>query len=364
MPPNKKQNILKYKPNMQDNVKFGVGLISENPFVTVIITCYNRKKYLVSAIESVLDQSAPRDSYEIILIKNYADELIDSMCLENRITNLTMEGTIGQYLKEGLKLSRGKLIAFLDDDDRFTHDKITLILKTYMVTDFDYLHNNFFEIDDRGVLKRSIRRKLHLTKDISDAITNQANLNGSSIVKLLKSDADFNMSCITISSRLISYLNYYLDGVTSCQDGFLFYAALNAGKLTVIGDKLTEYRVHESTSNIGGTFCSFSSSILRQGLAEIRSLMALTPALQSELAKKYLQREINIKCLKLYAIVGKEAYSELSIKLTEIVKSYGYSALRYPLYIIWILVYLMSFIFGDLPRRAVYQYINSILLRK
>jgi len=42
-----------------------------NQFITVIITAYNRRKFLESAIKSAINQTLPRKYYEIIVVKNF-----------------------------------------------------------------------------------------------------------------------------------------------------------------------------------------------------------------------------------------------------------------------------------------------------
>jgi Glycosyl transferase family 2. len=63
-------------------------------FISVIITAYNRKEFLLDAIKSALKQTLPKDKYEIIVIKNFKDNLIDDFINENNIKSILMEGTI------------------------------------------------------------------------------------------------------------------------------------------------------------------------------------------------------------------------------------------------------------------------------
>ena len=53
-------------------------MIEQNlPYISVIITAYNRKEYLLDAINSVINQTLDKKYYEIIVIKNYNDSKID-----------------------------------------------------------------------------------------------------------------------------------------------------------------------------------------------------------------------------------------------------------------------------------------------
>ncbi|MGC8615393.1 MAG: glycosyltransferase family 2 protein, partial [Thermoprotei archaeon] len=89
-----------------------------SPYISIIVTAYNRKKYLLSAVKSVLDQTLPRDHYEVIVIKNFRDDFIDSKLKEWGVTNLYSESVgLGAKIYEALQVARGDVISFLDDDD-------------------------------------------------------------------------------------------------------------------------------------------------------------------------------------------------------------------------------------------------------
>ena len=49
----------------------------EKPFISVIVTAYNRKEFLLQAVSSALRQTLPREYYEVIVVKNFEDEEID-----------------------------------------------------------------------------------------------------------------------------------------------------------------------------------------------------------------------------------------------------------------------------------------------
>jgi len=49
-----------------------------NPFISVIVTAYNRRKYVRHATESVISSTLPRDGYELIVVKNFRDEFVNN----------------------------------------------------------------------------------------------------------------------------------------------------------------------------------------------------------------------------------------------------------------------------------------------
>ena len=96
--------------------------------VSCIITTYNRPKLVGRAIESVLGQSY--SSIELIIIDDHSSELYDEVKklysangkirFHRNAKNLGLSAS----RNEGIKLSNGKYVAFLDDDDVWLQDKL------------------------------------------------------------------------------------------------------------------------------------------------------------------------------------------------------------------------------------------------
>ncbi|MCH4816713.1 MAG: glycosyltransferase [Saccharolobus sp.] len=95
------------------------------PYISVIITAYNRKQFLLDAIKSVLNQSLNRNEYEILVAKNFKDDNIDNYLYNNKIKNISIFRSVNNsYIAEAVKLSSGEIISFLDDDDLFLPTKL------------------------------------------------------------------------------------------------------------------------------------------------------------------------------------------------------------------------------------------------
>jgi glycosyltransferase involved in cell wall biosynthesis len=60
----------------------------KKPFISAIITAYNRREFIRDAVNSVINSVLPEDEYEIIVVKNFRDEYVDSI-----VANLV---TVGQ----------------------------------------------------------------------------------------------------------------------------------------------------------------------------------------------------------------------------------------------------------------------------
>jgi glycosyltransferase involved in cell wall biosynthesis len=95
---------------------------------TVIITAYNRRRFLPRAIDSVLAQSVPRDRYEIIVVKNFADEETDRRIREHALTGIFRDDKdLGIHLRTALDQTHGEIVALLNDDDMWEPGKLALV---------------------------------------------------------------------------------------------------------------------------------------------------------------------------------------------------------------------------------------------
>lgn len=94
----------------------------ELPLISVIMPCYNREKYVVEAIESILNQTYTNFEFIIIddcstdntfeIVKEYAKK-------DNRILALKNDKNYCYVhsLNKGIEIAKGKYIARMDDDD-------------------------------------------------------------------------------------------------------------------------------------------------------------------------------------------------------------------------------------------------------
>ena len=93
------------------------------PFVSVIIPTYNRRELLKSSIESIFNQSYPKDRYEIIIVDNSSTDGTEDMI---HSLQQTLPCLLRYYRKEnegpgssrnmGIAKAEGTIIAFTDSD--------------------------------------------------------------------------------------------------------------------------------------------------------------------------------------------------------------------------------------------------------
>jgi len=74
------------------------GLMGQ-PYLSVIVTAYNRMRYLPFALRSLEAQTLSRDKFEVIVVKNFDDKESDDIISRNagRTCMRTARITAGKY---------------------------------------------------------------------------------------------------------------------------------------------------------------------------------------------------------------------------------------------------------------------------
>jgi glycosyltransferase involved in cell wall biosynthesis len=225
-----------------------------NKLISVIITAYNRKEFLLDAIESIKCQSISRNEYEILVIKNFSDELVDKELTSIGAKSvITGNCSVGEMLCTAIKNTCGEIICFLDDDDKFDPGKLEFILEKFNEnSNLIYFHNSQSFFGSTDVLD-STNYSLNVYDEniiisVAEGI-NRAFFKKISIYRLGK--LYFNLSSVSIRRYSIEKFLDHLCKISGHTDDFFFFAALSAdnnAKMEISTKKLTEYRIHDSTT--------------------------------------------------------------------------------------------------------------------
>lgn len=220
--------------------------------VSVIITAYNRKEWVYQAIESVLNQTLDRSMFEVIVVSNFGIN-VANIPNDLDLTNIIMNGNVGEFLCSALEAAKYEIVTFLDDDDTFTSLKLEKLIEIFSnYPDVCFYHNGLKYVDkqlqDIDYVRLTERRGQlskvgHLIVDPSNEICN--------LKKAIEIRGDFNLSSITIRRKCsMKYLNL-LRQIEGGTDAFFFWITLvTQGQLMIESQQLTNYRVYES--NVSG----------------------------------------------------------------------------------------------------------------
>ncbi|MEM1512628.1 MAG: glycosyltransferase [Candidatus Jordarchaeales archaeon] len=88
---------------------------------SVVIPTYNEEKYLPHCLKSLLSQTIPRESYEIIIVDGYSEDKTVKLAegVVNKIIVAERKGP-GNARNIGSKMAKGRILLFLDADTIIT----------------------------------------------------------------------------------------------------------------------------------------------------------------------------------------------------------------------------------------------------
>ena len=213
-------------------------MTSQNPFVTVFTSNYNKSKYISETIESILNQSYSEFEYIIVddcsedkswdIIQSYAKK-------DNRIRAYRNEANcmIVETRNRGLKLSsdNSKYFIIIDSDDVATPDRIQTQIK-FLEEHPEYgLVGSDAIIIDEDSKSIGYREYPHTDTEIRD-----------NIVRF----NPFTQSSITLRKEVIEEIGLYDEQWIVCQDYDYWLRVGKDWKLQNLEEALIKYRLSGS----------------------------------------------------------------------------------------------------------------------
>ena len=167
-------------------VEGGTGTMKEKkrlqerqPLISVILVSYRREEELKRALLSVEEQNYP--NLEVILVDDNAsskwNKKLESIAANwkktSRIPLIYVQNpkNLGsaESRNKGIEVSSGEYITFLDDDDRYTPQKIEHQIRHMLRTESDFSITDLALYDEQGrLMEKRIRYYLKHKKNLSD----------------------------------------------------------------------------------------------------------------------------------------------------------------------------------------------------
>lgn len=129
--------------------------VKESPLVSVIMPVYNSDRFVLEAIESVIEQTY--SNWELIIVDDastdYTSEIIEKVSQRHpNITAITLENNKGPGFcrNKATEIAHGDYIAFLDSDDRWTIDKLQIQLDFMVENACAVSFTSYLHIDEMG----------------------------------------------------------------------------------------------------------------------------------------------------------------------------------------------------------------------
>ncbi|TYC62714.1 glycosyltransferase [Marinobacter sp. BW6] len=137
----------------------------KKPLVSIIITTFNRRDFIIEAVESALDQTY--SNIEIIIVDDGSTDATDELINKTYKNELR----VSYYYKEngkrasafnlGFEMSKGQFIAILDSDNRYKPERIEAGVTALMENpEFDISYGDIITINEAGkeIHRKNMRR--------------------------------------------------------------------------------------------------------------------------------------------------------------------------------------------------------------
>ncbi len=155
----------------------------------------------------------------------------------------------GPFYAQAVREAHGDVIAFLDDDDRWSPGRLAAVRRCFAEgPGLTYFHNEQRRVDERGVPLPRPPTAVRLSRQPSaDPWGADGPVRDGPLQTLFKRGAFFNLSstCVRLSS--VAPFLPYLERVSTSDDSFFFYASvLSGGGFFLDPRPWTDYRVHSA----------------------------------------------------------------------------------------------------------------------
>jgi glycosyltransferase involved in cell wall biosynthesis len=216
--------------------------------VTVVITAFQRKGFLRSAVASVVRQGSDALPVQVVVVKDFANPSIDAYLREMRVDILEpMGSSLSGWIAQALSVAKAPVLAFLDDDDLFLPGRIAALDQRFQEEPRAGYYRNaivkFSAAGDGGpTIPEGPSSPAHWVEDTAK--------NPRSVEAMWVTGAAFNHSSIAVRRELVEAFRSELEQLSDGYSTFLFYAALDSSYGLIIDPRRwTAFRVHSGNES-------------------------------------------------------------------------------------------------------------------
>lgn len=248
--------------------------------ISVIMPLYNNEKYVIEAIQSVINQTYK--DWELIIVndasRDNSKEVVEKFLekqVDSRIKFINLEKNKGVSFARnlGIRESKGEYISFLDSDDFWNKD--FLKLSYYKLKEnYKFVYTNFYYVYENNKLKKTYSNNIN--GYLNDFISNEKNR--------FEFRLPFCVGCVVIKKDLLETYK-----INFPEDQFLFEDVLFFSKLLCITkggfveNTVTYYRQHKESK----THEKYTSEYYLQELIYLnRLLMFIDKILKQDFTDK------------------------------------------------------------------------------
>jgi glycosyltransferase involved in cell wall biosynthesis len=252
------------------------------PLVTVLIDTYNHERFIEEAILSVLEQDFPSSDLEILVVDDGStDHTPEIVCKFEPRVRLVRKANGGQAsaFNAGISEARGEIIAFLDGDDWWTRNKLTLVMQAMNA-------DPTVGIVGHGIVMSYLDGR-EQSEILRDGFRFQANtVEGALLFR--RRGSFLGTSRMMIRTKLLREIGPVPEALVVQADEYLYTLASVLAGVQILPETLTYYRLHESNGfhNLGSD------------LRLIRRKQAVLAALYQALDRELRARQFPAKLIR------------------------------------------------------------------
>ncbi|MDE1820208.1 MAG: glycosyltransferase [Euryarchaeota archaeon] len=202
------------------------GPTGSSPYLSVIVVARIRREFLEECIGSIVNSSLDRSHYEVILVWAFDAPEWEARfrALGVQVLRRPPEMRVGALLMEALRIARGEVMVFMEDDDAFYPEKLQHIEEEFRShPKLGFFHHDQLAVDARG-----------------------------KTLGWIHAVEGFNLSSIAVRRSFLRPFDDILRRTVICCDRLLYFVARLAGTGMVHeGRLLTRYRLHQGNVHVG-----------------------------------------------------------------------------------------------------------------
>ena len=211
------------------------------PFVSVLIDTYNHERFVEQAIASVLEQDFPDSDREILVVDDGSTDRTPEIVrkFEPHVQLLRKpNGGQASAFNAGIPKCRGEIIAFLDGDDWWERNKLSVVTTEFQAHPaIGTIGHGFIEVDEHGrhlaVIKPEKMHESHLRSYQEGA-------------NFLTLRAFLGTSRLAVRAQILHQTLPLPDGLVIEADEFLATVAAALSGALILDQLLTNYRYHSA----------------------------------------------------------------------------------------------------------------------
>lgn len=216
--------------------------MENNILVSVIIPTYNRKDIVLEAIKSVLNQTVK--NFEVIVVDDGSTdgtkEYLESLNLPIKIIS-KKNGGVASARNEGIKFAQRKYVAFLDSDDSWLPDKLSVqvaYLEVHPEIPLVYT-DEYIEVNGEVLPKTRFQRA-----DVGDDIKNNFLLSG------FVQRTPIHTSAVMVRKSVLEEVGYFNETLKIHEDSELWNRISMKYKFGYIDIPLATFRYKDGVDHL------------------------------------------------------------------------------------------------------------------